>query len=66
MTDQAAGTEDIDRVDLVFDIFGGDIGKRSAGLVRAGGMLVGVAGPPEARSIDGLAVDSLSYPIARS
>src|SRR2546430_4750577 len=49
--------EDVGRVDLVFDVFGGDIGKRSAGLVRAGGMLVTVAGPPEARPADGLAVD---------
>ncbi|GAA3906404.1 NADP-dependent oxidoreductase [Streptomyces lannensis] len=49
--------EDIGRVDLVFDVFGGDIGNRSAGLVRTGGMLVSVAGPLEARPIDGLAVD---------
>jgi NADPH:quinone reductase-like Zn-dependent oxidoreductase len=49
--------EDVGGVDLVFDVFGGDIGKRSAGLVRAGGMLVTVAGPPEARPADGLAVD---------
>ena len=38
--------EDVGGVDLVFDVFGSDIGKRSAGLVRAGGMLVTVAGPP--------------------
>ncbi|WP_306192728.1 MULTISPECIES: NADP-dependent oxidoreductase [unclassified Streptomyces] len=44
-------------VDLVFDVIGGDIGNRSAGLVRAGGTLVSVAGPPEARPVDGLAVD---------
>jgi len=49
--------EDVGGVDLVFDVFGGDIGKRSAGLVRAGGTLVTVAGPPEARPADGLAVD---------
>jgi NADPH:quinone reductase-like Zn-dependent oxidoreductase len=49
--------EAVGGVDLVFDVFGGDIGKRSAGLVRAGGMLVTVAGPPEARPADGLAVD---------
>jgi NADPH:quinone reductase-like Zn-dependent oxidoreductase len=49
--------EDVGEVDLVFDVFGGDIGKRSAGLVRAGGMLVTVAGPPEARPAEGLAVD---------
>src|SRR6266513_3790538 len=49
--------EDVGGVDLVFDVFGGDIGKRSAGLTRAGGTLVTVAGPPEARPADGLAVD---------
>jgi NADPH:quinone reductase-like Zn-dependent oxidoreductase len=49
--------EDVGSVDLVFDVFGGDIGKRSAGLVRAGGTLVTIAGPPEARPADGLAVD---------
>jgi NADPH:quinone reductase-like Zn-dependent oxidoreductase len=49
--------EDIGGVDLVFDVFGGDLGKRSAGLVRAGGALVTVAGPPEARPAGGLAVD---------
>jgi NADPH:quinone reductase-like Zn-dependent oxidoreductase len=51
------GLEDIGRVDLVFDVLGGDIQKRSAGLVRAGGTLVTVTGPPEARPTDGLAVD---------
>jgi NADPH:quinone reductase-like Zn-dependent oxidoreductase len=49
--------EDVGGVDLVFDVIGGDIGKRSAALVRAGGTLVTVAGPPEARPADGLAVD---------
>jgi len=44
-------------VDLVFDVIGGDIGQRSAGLVRAGGMLVTIAGPPEAQPAEGLAVD---------
>src|ERR671920_51635 len=44
-------------VNLVFDVIGGDIGKRSAGLVRAGGTLVTIAGPPEARPADGLAID---------
>src|SRR6185437_13114086 len=32
--------EDVGGVDLVFDVIGGDIGKRSAGLVRAGGTVV--------------------------
>ncbi len=49
--------EDLGRVDLVFDVIGGDIGKRSAGLIRAGGTLVSVVGPPEARPADGLAID---------
>jgi NADPH:quinone reductase-like Zn-dependent oxidoreductase len=49
--------EDVGGVDLVFDVIGGDIGKRSAGLIRAGGTLVSVVGPPEARPADGLAID---------
>src|SRR3954451_19934909 len=49
--------EDVDGVDLVFDVIGGDIQQRSAGLVRAGGTLVSVVGPIEARPADGLAVD---------
>jgi NADPH:quinone reductase-like Zn-dependent oxidoreductase len=49
--------EDVGRVDLVFDVLGGDIGRRSAGVIRAGGTLVTVTGPPEARPVDGLAVD---------
>src|ERR671921_147761 len=48
--------QDVGAVDLVFDVIGGDIGKRSAGLIRAGGTLVSIAGPPEARPADGLAV----------
>ncbi len=49
--------EDVGEVDLVFDLIGGDIGKRSARLVRAGGTLVSIVGPSEARPVDGLAVD---------
>jgi NADPH:quinone reductase-like Zn-dependent oxidoreductase len=49
--------EDIGGVDLVFDVIGGDIQRRSAGLIRAGGTLVTIVGPPEARPADGLAVD---------
>jgi NADPH:quinone reductase-like Zn-dependent oxidoreductase len=49
--------EDVGQVGLVFDVIGGDIGKRSASLVRAGGTLVSVVGPVEARPTDGLAVD---------
>ena len=49
--------EDVGEVDLVFDLIGGNIGKRSARLVRAGGTLVSIVGPSEARPADGLAVD---------
>jgi NADPH:quinone reductase-like Zn-dependent oxidoreductase len=49
--------EDVGEVDLVLDLIGGDIGKRSARLVRTGGTLVSIVGPVEARPTDGLAVD---------
>jgi NADPH:quinone reductase-like Zn-dependent oxidoreductase len=49
--------EDVGEVDLVFDVIGGDIGKRSAGLIRAGGTLVSIVGPSEVRPAAGLAVD---------
>src|SRR6187200_168346 len=49
--------DDVGEVDLVFDAIGGDIVKRSAGLIRAGGTLVTIVGPPEARPTDGLAID---------
>jgi NADPH:quinone reductase-like Zn-dependent oxidoreductase len=49
--------EDVGDVDLVFDVLGGEIQKRSAALVRSGGRLVTVTGPPEARPADGLAID---------
>ena len=49
--------EDVGGVDLVFDVIGGDIQQRSASLIRPGGTLVTVVGPPEARPDDGLAID---------
>lgn len=36
---------------------GGDIGKQSARLLRAGGTLVAIVGPGEARPAEGVAVD---------
>jgi NADPH:quinone reductase-like Zn-dependent oxidoreductase len=48
---------DVGKVDLVFDLIGGDIQKQSAQLVRPGGTLVTIVGPPEARPTEGLAVD---------
>jgi NADPH:quinone reductase-like Zn-dependent oxidoreductase len=49
--------EDVGGVDLVFDVIGGDIQKRSARLIKAGGTLVSVVGPAGARPADGLAID---------
>lgn len=49
--------DDVSGVDLVFDVIGGDIQKRSAALIRSGGTLVTVVGPTDARPADGLAVD---------
>ena len=49
--------EDIGGVNLVFDVIGGDIQRRSASIIRPGGTLVSVVGPAEARPADGLAVD---------
>ena len=49
--------EDVGRVDLVFDVLGGDIAKRSAGVIRAGGTFVTVAGPTDARPDGGLTID---------
>jgi NADPH:quinone reductase-like Zn-dependent oxidoreductase len=49
--------EDVGGVDVVFDVIGGDVQKRSAALIRVGGILVTVVGPAEARPAEGLTVD---------
>src|SRR4029077_21208871 len=54
--------EDVGAVDLVLDVIGGDIGKRAAGLIRAGGTLVTVTGPTEARPSGGLTIDFVVVP----
>ena len=54
--------EDVGKVDLVFDVLGGDIAKRSAGLIRAGGTLVTTTGPTEARPAGGLTIDFVVVP----
>jgi NADPH:quinone reductase-like Zn-dependent oxidoreductase len=54
--------EDVREVDLVFDVLGGDIAKRSAGVIRAGGTLVTIAGPTEARPSGGLTIDFIVVP----
>jgi NADPH:quinone reductase-like Zn-dependent oxidoreductase len=53
-------TEDLDDVggvDLVFDVIGGEVQRRSASIIRPGGTLVSVVGPVQARPVEGLAVD---------
>src|SRR6201982_3712236 len=45
--------EDVGGVALVFDVIGGEIQKRSESLIRAGGTLVTIVGPPEARPAEG-------------
>ena len=54
--------EDVGEVDLVFDVIGGDIAKRSARVIRAGGTLVTVTGPTEARPSGGLTIDFVVVP----
>jgi len=54
--------EDVGEVDLVFDVIGGDIAKRSANVIRAGGTLVTVTGPTEARPSSGMTIDFIVIP----
>ena len=54
--------EDVGEVDVVFDVLGGEIGKRSAGIIRAGGTLVTITGPTDARPADGRTVDFVVVP----
>jgi NADPH:quinone reductase-like Zn-dependent oxidoreductase len=54
--------EDVGEVDLVFDVLGGDIAKRSAGVIRCGGTLVTVTGPTDARPTDGRTIDFVVEP----
>lgn len=54
--------ENIGAVDLVFDVLGGEIAKRSAGVIRPGGTLVTIAGPTDARPVGGLTIDFIVVP----
>ena len=49
--------EDVDQVDLVFDVLGGDIARRSAALVRPGGALVTITGATDAQPADGALIN---------
>jgi NADPH:quinone reductase-like Zn-dependent oxidoreductase len=53
---QADQLEDAGEVDVVFDVIGGDIFRRSVALVRAGGTLVTIAMPPTIQPGDGRAI----------
>jgi NADPH:quinone reductase-like Zn-dependent oxidoreductase len=48
--------QSVGEVDVVFDVLGGEVLKRSAALVRAGGTLVSIATPPTVRPEEGRAV----------
>jgi len=52
---QADRLEDAGKVDVAFDVIGGEVLERSAPLVRAGGTLVTIVGPP-VRPADGRAI----------
>jgi NADPH:quinone reductase-like Zn-dependent oxidoreductase len=58
----AEALEDVGDVDVVFDVIGGEIQKRSAALVRDGGALVSIVGPVEAPPADGRAIDFVVEP----
>jgi NADPH:quinone reductase-like Zn-dependent oxidoreductase len=49
--------DEIGRIDLVFDVIGGEIQKKSVARIKPGGSLVSIIGAIEARPVDGLAVD---------
>src|SRR5581483_10938689 len=54
--------EEIGKVDLVFDVIGGEIAKRSAGVIRGRGTLVTITGPTDARPAGGRTVDFVVEP----
>jgi NADPH:quinone reductase-like Zn-dependent oxidoreductase len=53
---QADRLEEVGEVDVMFDGIGGDIVERAAPIVRAGGTLVTIVGPPKVRPADGRAI----------
>ncbi|MGF7230169.1 NADP-dependent oxidoreductase [Arachidicoccus sp.] len=54
--------EEVGKVDLVFDVLGGDVLMQSAGVIKPGGTLVTITGPTEARPVGGLTVDFVVIP----
>lgn len=53
---QSDKLEDAGKVDVVFDVIGGEILDRSTALVGAGGTLVTIARPPTVQPVDGRAI----------
>lgn len=49
--------EESGEVDLVFDVFGGEIAHQSAALVRNGGRLITIAGPSNTQPANGTTID---------
>ena len=54
--------EDVGKVDLFFDVIGGDLITRSAHVIRDGGTLVTITGPTEARPTGGVTIDFVVVP----
>ncbi len=48
--------EDAGQVDVVLDVIGGDVRDRSTALLRPGGTLVTIVGPPQVQPADGRAI----------
>jgi NADPH:quinone reductase-like Zn-dependent oxidoreductase len=53
---QASRFEDVGEADVILDVIGGEILERSAVVVRSGGTLVTIVGPPKVRPRDGRAI----------
>jgi NADPH:quinone reductase-like Zn-dependent oxidoreductase len=54
--------EDVGGVDVVLDVIGGDVQRRSVALIRPGGTLVTIVGPAESVPADGRAIDFVVEP----
>ena len=53
---QSDRLEGIDQVDVVFDVIGGEVFERSLTVLRAGGRIITIAGPPPRQPENGQAV----------
>lgn len=53
---QSDRLEDIDEVDVVFDVIGGDVFERSLAVLRAGGRIVTMTGPAPRQPENGQAI----------